>query len=514
MHTYCENVSGGFVREQGNLRMELFNPVLSSLLDLTGKGAEKTPTRYDYTVEYRDKILNRYYSHDLVVMPEKNDDSWSEIFQAMANIANLLAIRRIGLFRSSFSKRIYTLSLPGAIVTLSGFDCDFFMMPCLILYKKTSQISFRSTMTLSWFVVPIDKSNVDKQRPKLLPLRDITKLNEAFSSRSLLSNISIEIESMFGPLNTFFSNTPSSLYDLVEATFDLFMRKRLIERPQGIKNRRFKTELTEMIEQNNMSSVLVQVSWQQPQNERMPWERFVRTGQDSAFQRALHRLMFFKDSIDDSDAHTTAKTTKFEKFQISNSFGDDLGGMTFFEPESETKFLIYPENREKYPNYSMIRWLGFAVYSDSALSALRRLLSRLDAQIGGNLGLPRMLKTTEELVDDFAELYDFDIRRSLYRNEYMRLKQLSGIDADYQQLSIKVTNLTQAASLRKQQSVNNLILCLTVSALAASVVAMVASANNWLLRQTLFTLIISVTLAVVLGVTGAKLIRAIASRRR
>lgn len=512
INTLCEIKPGGFIREQGDVRMELFNPALSPLLKFSDKNIEETPTRSDYSVEYRAKRLKRYYSHDLLIMPDQNHTSWKEILQAMANIANVLAIRRNGLFRSSLSKRIFTLSLPGVIVSLSSFDCEFFMMPCLILYRKPSRTSFRTTMTLSWFVVPIEREQPDKQYPKFLPLKDLTKLNEVFSSESLLSNASIKITSMHGPLKTFFTNTPSSLYDLMEATFGLFLRKKLVDCPQSMKNRQFKTELAEILAQNQMSSVLVQVNWLRPQNEGMPWERFVRTGKDIAFRRALHRLIFFKDSRDDTNAHTTSKTTKFEDIQVSNSLGDDLGGMTFYEPDSETKYLIYPEEREKYPNYSILRWLGFAVYSDSGLSALRRLLSRLDSHVGSNLGLPGMLRNTEELVDDFAELYDFDIRRSIYRKEYQQLKRLSGIEADYQQLSLKVTNLTQAASLREQQSVNKILLFLTAVTLAVSVVTTVATISKWSLNQTLLVLIITVVLAVVFSMVGAGLVRAIDSR--
>jgi hypothetical protein len=447
-------------------------------------------------------------------VPEQVESTQKEILQAMANVANILAIRRVGLFRSSLSRRIFTLSLPGAIISLDGFDGEFFVMPCLILYKKSFQTSFRSTMTLSWFVVPVETSQCDKQYPMHVSLRDITRLNEAFSSQSLLANNDTKIDSMRGPLTTYFKNMPSSLYELVEETFGLFLRKKRNNRLQSASTRRFKTELAEIIAQNHLSSILIQVNWMNSQEEGMPWERFIRTGKDTAFQRALHRLIYYKDSRHDSDAHTTSKTTKFEEIQVSNSLGDDLGGMTFYEPDSETKYLIYPENREKFPNYSMLRWLGFAVYSDSALSALRRLLSRLGSHVGSNLALPGMIRTAEELVDDFAELYDFDIRRSIYRYEYQRLKRLSGIDSDYQQLSLKVNNLTQTASLKEQQSVNRILLFLTASTLSASVTATIATVNEWSLKQTLIALIVSVTLTVLLVAVGAKIVRSIVGRWR
>jgi hypothetical protein len=224
--------------------------------------------------------------------------------------------------------------------------------------------------------------------------------------------------------------------------------------------------------------------------------------------------MYYPDSLEDAGAQTTPRTTRLDAMQISNSLGDDLGGMTFFEPDSETKYLIYPADREEYPNYSILRWAGFASYSDSALAALRALLARVDARLGAGVGLHGMLSSTEQLVEHFAELYDLDIKRHVYRKEYQRLKTITGIESDYEQLQQKVESLTQAASLREQQLVNKVLIILTAGILWITGVAVVATVAKWHLLESLLWAGAGVLASIAIGASGVNAMRRLASRWR
>jgi hypothetical protein len=96
-----------------------------------------------------------------------------------------------------------------------------------------------------------------------------------------------------------------------------------------------------------------------------------------------------------------------------------------------------------------------------------------------------MVVSLQELIESFAELYNLDIRRHLYRQEYERLKSILRIDDDYAQLNSKVDTLTQAASLREQRLVNRVILAVATATLAATAIAVLATVGQWSLRSVL-----------------------------
>lgn len=494
--TYPTSPARLFQTDDGLVRMTGYDPPHSRLLRFGETTEYRTPARGDYVTDYRARFSKRFFNRDFVIVPAPLDISHAGLYAATAEIANILGFRRTGLFQLAFSKRIYTIVLPAGIVHLRPPDPTVLLVPCMIAYRGDFRPTFRRTFTLSIMAIPVARDSSCKPpadntldfAPTPVDPATIHRLNDILAAVNTVSvadpGAVLAIE---GPLAELLPDAGglSGLAGLTESLLAMVASASVGGRSRRRGHRRARSMVTDARSESRLSSILVQVAWRTRAAEKSPWEKFVRTGGDSAFRRAVHRLIYFIDSIDDERSRTTAETTRLDLMQISNSFGDDLGGTTFLDPDSQTKFLIYPSSREHYPNQSILRWMGFALFADSALASLKSLLARSNARLSSRHSLSRMVVSLQELIESFAELYNLDIRRHLYRQEYERLKSILRIDDDYAQLNSKVDTLTQAASLREQRLVNRVILAVATATLAATAIAVLATVGQWSLRSVL-----------------------------
>lgn len=251
--------------------------------------------------------------------------------------------------------------------------------------------------------------------------------------------------------------------------------------------------------ESTLSTLLLQVNWKPPHQAAQPWENWLITGEDRAFSDNVYKLMFYEDYLQPRSGYTSRRGIDLRRMLVGNSLRTDMNGMTFFDPTDELKLILYPLHREKYPNYSIVRWMAFSLYSESALCSLQGMIQRFYVDLHGIDDLRRVVETLSEMTESFAELYDLDIRRYLYRREYARLRRLLNVDRDYAFLVDKLGSVKEDASLREQRLFNKLLFAFTIATTSVAIIGTVAQVRQW---TTMRIVLISVPTALVLTIAG------------
>jgi len=109
------------------------------------------------------------------------------------------------------------------------------------------------------------------------------------------------------------------------------------------------------------------------------------------------------------------------------------------------------------------------------------------------------VETLGEMTESFAELYDLDIRRHLYRQEYERLRELLNVDRDYTFLLEKFGSVKEDASLREQRLFNKLLVAFTVATTSVAIIGTIAQILQWTPE---YFLAVTIPTAVALTIAG------------
>jgi hypothetical protein len=252
-------------------------------------------------------------------------------------------------------------------------------------------------------------------------------------------------------------------------------------------------------QESRIATMALLVDWTPPEGFSQPWERWLSTGEDKVFCNSLFRTLFYQDYLNPSSGDASHHAVRLQEFNIGNTMGADMGGMTLFKPKEALKVVLYPRRREKYPNFSIIRWMAWQVYIDSALASLRALIYKFQPSLEDRGYLYSVIETLDEMVQEFVDFYDLDIRDYDYRKEYERLRALMHVDLDYQQLMTKFASAKEDESLREQRLINKLIVSLTIATVTVTVVSTLAQMGLLSVLSYLAIALIMSTVMVLLG---------------
>jgi hypothetical protein len=253
--------------------------------------------------------------------------------------------------------------------------------------------------------------------------------------------------------------------------------------------------------ESRIATISLQVEWAPPDGFKHPWERWLATGDDKVFSNNLFRTLFYFDYVDPYSADASSYALQFKQFNVGDTSGADMGGMTFFNPQESLKFVLYPRARERYPDFSIVRWMVWQVYIDSALASLRALIYKFHPIFESRGDMHSIIDTLDEMIQEFVDFYDLDIRDYFYRKEYEKIRTLMQVDTDYAQLLAKFASYKEEESLREQRLINKLILSLTIATVTISVVSTIAQMGG---LSKLNYLLVSITLSTLFVWLGYK----------
>ena len=96
--------------------------------------------------------------------------------------------------------------------------------------------------------------------------------------------------------------------------------------------------------------------------------------------------------------------------------------MTLCNRHESLKAVLYPRSRERYPDYLIVRWMVWQIYIDSALTALRALIFKFHPVLEDRGYLHSLIYALDEMVQEFIDFYDLDLRDLLYRQEFEKIR--------------------------------------------------------------------------------------------
>lgn len=463
-----------------------YAPPYSPLIRFGEEEAGQAPTRGDFVISYRGVRPYEEFHRGFLLSLGEWLPGEAELYRAALDVLHVLAIRRSGLFRLGFAQRVFTVLLPPAMLDVEGREGEeLFVIPCLVFYQVPGKSTFRRTFTLSYVVVPVKKA-AEGELPRLPRRMAIEDL------RALCADLKSPLSQGPAPARTPRVHAGGPLAEMVGLDRGAVTVPRLVStvaefvvakmlcptRPAKCRGVASAMAFASGFE-SRLASMLLQVEWRSPTGSAQPWEEWLTSGVDRCFKDNVYKLMFYDDFLAPRSGYTSRRGVDLKTMLIGNALRTDMNGMTFLDPTEELKVILFPKERERYPNYSIVRWMGFSLYAESALSALQGMIQRFYVDLNQQGSLERVVRTLGEMLESFAELYDLDIRLYLYRQEYEKLRELLKVDRDFAFLSSKLASVKEDASLREQRLFNKLLVAFTVATTSIAVAGTVAQLESW-----------------------------------
>lgn len=436
------------------------------------------------------------FFRDFVVSNEE-ETTYNDAEHAEQVISHIMAFRRSGLFRNDFAKKIYNVTLPSIILkNQRKKGQDLMVIPHLILYRTPIFSSFRRTFSISYVCTPICIETDSSSATSAIESRKIYwdeahKINSALRKPHNLNSTSENTQDGFTVTSSFeetlsLPKTVDGLRDIVgsvsigvlewinkSGSGRLFSSKT----SQG-SERIVETAFLASLE-SQFSTILSLVEWRSKSVEARPWEAWLKSNDDDSIRDSVYKRLFYSDFVDPSSAYTTKESVKLEKMLVGNRLRTDMNGMTFLDPSNDAKLVLYPAEREDFPNYSILRWLGFSIYQDSAIACLQEMIREFNREIDQADDTLAVLNGLEGMLQSFGELYDLDIRYSLYRDEYENVRTLTNLDRDFQRLHERFNSVKEEAILREQRLFNKLLLSLAVVTILFGIIQYAGGRLDW-----------------------------------
>jgi hypothetical protein len=473
---------------EGAYTLRRYSPQRSSLFDFGEDAGDLT--RGDFVTTYN--VDSDEYHREFLISPPTMGALGEELQAAAFDLLHLLAIRRSKLFRLGFASYVYNVLLPPAILAAkNGSQDGCALFPCLTVYRAPGTGGFRRTLSITFIACPVTLSLSNGAwtgiQSRRAPLQELHALKDDLLApiASLTGNDVTKHYAVGGPISSYVNLPAQCSIPEVLNHISAAVLHRIIGshgRNDSCVRSLVDTALFTSSLESRIATLVLQVEWNPPEGFTQPWERWLATGEDGVFSNSLFRTLFYADYLAPHSADASRRALRFNDFNVGDTSGVDMTGMTLFNAQESVKLVLYPRKCERYPNHSMLRWMAWQIYIDSALTSLRALIYRVHPVLDRRRELHEMIGTLQEMVQEFVLFYDLDIRDYFYRREYKKLRALMQVEEDYHQLLSKFASAKEEASLREQRLINKLITALTLATVALTIVSTVAqmrSMDTW-----------------------------------
>jgi hypothetical protein len=494
--TYCT------VTREMNLGSQIsrsYRISLPNVLNFVPTGNSGTNNRGDHVLTYLSPVDGGEYHRDFCLDFGEVDLENIDHYRIVLTLTHLMGMRRSGLFRVGFSKRVYNVVMPP--ITLARNDhaeLGYLIVPVFILYRVPNSGTFRRTFSLSFITLPVLAGQQDPRATagtfSLLPRK--VKADETVWVRDALrkpylgatggEDVRFRLAGplaqhlgLSGEVRTFAETLHIAMVSLlstvhVSGSGSIF-RRTVPPEPDSLD----KEHVFSATAESRIASVIHLVNWQTKVGKSQPWDDWVQTFNDLAIRDNIYKRMFYEDFVEPVTGYTGRQTIDLRSMLVGNRLRTDMNGMTFYDPTAELKLIIYPEVRERYPNFSVLRWMVFSLFQDAAVAAMQRMIQQYHSEEGDNVDILHRLNTLEELVRSFGELYELDIRYPIYRSEYQGIRDLANIDKDYMSLRERMKSSKEDAALREQRLFNKLVVALALGTVTITMLTFIAEMQKW-----------------------------------
>jgi hypothetical protein len=483
---------------EGHYTLRRYHPGRSAIFDYGEPAGDLT--RPDFVTTYN--AGGKEFHRDFVIMSDQGSKRDEELQQPTFDILHMLAIRRAKLFRTGLAERVYNILLPPIVLSDQTIRSDgYVLFACLNLYR-TEGGAFRRTVSLTFLVCPVARSGEEGYwGARRAPLKELYELRDDLFTYHF-RNDGRRRYATGGPLLPYIGlDDSATIPELIYAVGGTIVDR--VVAGGDISGSAQQNEVADALftanQESRIATLAIQVEWSSPQGFAQPWEAWLAGREDATFCTALYRTLFYADFLDPASGDASRHAVDLRQFNVGNTLGADMAGMSLYNPQTATKLVLYPRSSERYPNHSIVRWVAWHVYIDSALTALRALLYKFYPIVEARGDLHSIIGALDEMVQEFIDFYDLDIRDFFYRCEYEKLRGLMRLDVDYAQLLGKFSSSKEDESLREQRLVNKLLISLTLATVTATIVSTVSASDRWTTVSYVAAAVASSAIVVLLG---------------
>ncbi|MDG7035350.1 MAG: hypothetical protein JRM78_03930 [Nitrososphaerota archaeon] len=406
---------------------------------------------------------------------EKYAGDWKVAYDLLV----ILGIRRSGSFTPNLALRTFNLCLPiGRLKPRDAKKDDgegmrkqlsrvstFLVTPIITLNMKPGNSYFRRTISLSLVLVPVGE--------EFTTSRKVTAYEMAHLSDT-------EFELQDSPLKEFLEllEPKSGIHpdcltaaQLAQALIMMFYHKTRGSGADKIDG----VELEELFNQMSVSEHNIQVLLS-PSLVNKDVENFYRNSISPRLREELRSIVLPRQYFYDGTGEPFPDTVEFQRMVIADEAKADATGLDLFSRPGSNLIEFYYAQAEDFPRRS-IKWgLPWAIYMNIGTSVLGAMIHSFYQEIESKERSAKTLISVENnFIDDIEEFYDLDIIAPNYKERYEKLRDLSGMDADFRALKEKLASLKTNVVLEDQGNQDQyLVLLAIVSAAVGAIAVLIA----------------------------------------
>ncbi len=402
------------------------------------------------------------------VEPSAYDQDWKVAYDLLL----LLGLRRSHIFTFEMATRVFNISLPiGRLKPVEKREeltyakkryqdevGNYLVLPIISLNGRvTKNISnFRNTLAVSLLLVPVN--NIFSNKRKVSP----HEMHHVYEKT--------EFELIDSPLKKFLKSGAA----FEGLTLSNFLRHICLETVEMMNVNEESIE----IELSNILPISMQITEAilSPNVTDSNIEEFQQESVATELFNDFRNIITPHQSLDDVAFAYYPNVADFRKMSITDNLKLDSNYMTFYNRQRSRLIIFHGINQERFPQSSIFWSLSWGFYMNLSVSVLKAMIHSFYHEISSSdkRQVKTLMKIESDLIEDIDEFYDLDLRISVYKEMYEKIRRLDGVNKDFRMLKEKLGSLKTNLVLEEQTKVNSRILLLTgvstVSAIASLII--------------------------------------------
>jgi hypothetical protein len=443
---------------QGSYREYILPYVYSALLDFDDIAKkdwnatdEEWQTRRLYS-HYDDQKQELLYN-DWFITEEENaekDGGLPSEDKIAYDIGLLLAIRRRHIFSRDFGTRLYNVVLPSCrahfddkvAVGSEELPREILVTPVITFSRKAISSSFRRTFSVSLVVLSV--SGDERRSLSGAALKNLFNKKFVIEAGNLSKLLKLEAEQL-----------EVNLHELRKSVLRFVVESISEEEPEW----GFLWAQSHNQELGVLKTGLATVQ---------ELKDFQLGESDGSFRQVLRETVELDRYFADEPRLPQPDTVRFEKLNVNDEEHLDSESLIFYNPQFNYFIGISGIDRQMFP-FTSLKWLFlWSLYMLIGLSAVEGMMYSFYREIEEGSGLWPLVDVENDLIVDMDELYDLDIKSSIYKTQYEKIKKIAGIEDDYNKLKDKLSAQKANENLIQQNKLNVMLIILSLTVIFAT----------------------------------------------
>jgi len=405
---------------------------------------------------------------------------------ALINVAAILADRRSHMLAQGLGQRTYNVFLPPAIIMeIAAPRHTYILVPSLSFIRLPNRNYFRRTFSLSVVIIPVSEN---EHWPRSFDSDELAALQSGWTlipkrgiaSYSLREGDLSGFMSMSGHSPSHRGQGPVALRELVQDLLFSVAHNSIVTRPDKGKEA-VSSQICDLAVRAVQASLCGGCCWMMPDvaiSELRNWQASpaVESDIERKLNEAIVRLMGPEQTHQWAMAQASA-------FRLRHGRGAESLIPTFYFSFGLQRLLFTPCGADLESCDDSILWVvGWHLLLMTGISALLEMLSTFHHEMERRPTAVSAQAFLKEFILDLEEYFDFELLPA-YRLDFDALKNIEGIDGDFERLQERVSALSQDLIIEAGRKINLRLLWIAVGTLMVSIALLMKEFAPMIVRQ-------------------------------